>query len=598
MARYFGDELKQQIIDANDIAAVISEYISLKKKGQNYWACCPFHGEKSPSFSVRPDKGFYHCFGCGASGNVITFLMNYEHLTFPEALEKLAHRANIPLPEEVMTPQQKAREAHRQRLYEVNQMAERFFHNCLVKTEMGKPGLDYLLQRGLTRDTIESFNLGFAPDSWDKLYKAFKDHGVEEKTLLELHLIRQSEGKTYDFFRNRVIFPIHDGRGRTIGFGGRILDNDTSMAKYMNSPESPIFDKGKNLFAFDHAYKSIRQSKQAILVEGYMDVISAHNKGVTNVVASLGTAYTVDHGKLLSRQAEEIVLAYDMDGAGQKAAKRAIDLLQNTDFKVRVLAMPDGKDPDDYVRNHGADAFRSLVSEAVKPFDYLLNEALIGHDTNTREGKEAILSKLFPYIAKDHSEPRREAMLRSLAMPLWLDNSTIYGYFREFLKKGDVHLVTEEEEPKALTRVASDDEDKLLMLMMDNPHCLSEALQFMLVEDFASPHHRELIRALVAVLEETSSLTGEAIEAKLSNLARQEYARLMVADRSGLSEEALYVLIGSVRLKSLKDQYKVHSMQADQLKRAGDRSFLVELHKCQEIQKEIKNLQAAMRKLG
>ncbi|MCF0154245.1 MAG: DNA primase [Veillonella sp.] len=596
MARYFGDELKQQIIDANDIVSVISEHISLKKRGQNYWACCPFHGEKSPSFSVRPDKGFYHCFGCGAGGNVITFLMNYEHLTFPEALEKLAHRANIPLPEEEMTPQQKAREAHRQRLYQVNQMAETFFHNCLLKTEMGKPGLDYLLKRGLTRETIERFKLGFAPDNWDKLYKSFLDHGVEEKVLLELNLIRKQDGKTYDFFRNRVMFPIHDGRGRTIGFGGRILDNNSQMAKYMNSPESPIFDKGKNLFAFDQAYKSIRQTKQAILVEGYMDVISAHNKGVTNVVASLGTAYTVDHGKLLMRQAEEIVLAYDMDGAGQKAAKRAIDLLQNTDFKVRVLAMPDGKDPDDYVRNHGADAFRKLVADAIKPFDYLLNEALIRHDTNTSDGKQAILQDMFPYIANDHNEVRRDDMLRALAMPLWLDNSTVFRYFRDYLKKGNVELQTERQAP-VRERVASDDEDKLLMLMVDNADYLREALQYVLVEDFANPVHQDLIRTLVKVAEETGSLNGERLESELSEGARQEYSRLMVADRTGLSGDLLYKLVGAVRIKSLKNQYKLHSMQADQLNRAGDKGFLVELHKCQEIQKEIKTLQEAMKNL-
>lgn len=597
MARYFGDELKQQIIDANDIVSVISEHISLKKKGQNYWACCPFHGEKSPSFSVRPDKGFYHCFGCGAGGNVITFLMNYEHLTFPEALEKLAHRANIPLPEEELTPQQRAREAHRQRLYEVNQMAETFFHNCLTKTEMGKVGLDYLLKRGLTRDTIERFKLGFAPNSWDKLYSSFLEHGVEEKILLELNLVRKSEGKVYDFFRNRVMFPIHDGRGRTIGFGGRILDNDKSMAKYMNSPESPIFDKGKHLFAFDQAYKSIRQTKQAILVEGYMDVISAHNKGVTNVVASLGTAYTVDHGKLLTRQAEEIVLAYDMDGAGQKAAKRAIELLQNTDFKVRVLAMPDGKDPDDYVRNHGGEAFKKLVAEAVKPFDYLLNGALIRHDTNTTEGKQAILAEIFPYIAGDHSELRRDDMLRALAMPLWLDNSTVFSYFRNYLKKGNIELTTVEEAPKTIERVMSDDEDKLLMLMVENVDYLREAMQYVLLDDFANPLHRELIEKLLEVADEEGSLNGEVLEKRLSSGAKQEYSRLMVADRSGLSGDLLFKLIGSVRMKSLKDQYKLHSMQADQLNRAGDKAFLVELHKCQEIQKEIKELQEAMKTL-
>ena len=289
LSRYFDNELIAQIKDANDIVSVVSEHVALKKKGQNYWGCCPFHNEKTASFSVSPEKGFYYCFGCRASGNSIKFLMEIEHLTFPEALEKLANRANIALPEQELSPQQRARELHRKKLYEANELAASFFHNCLTQTSLGKVGLEYLKKRGLTKETIDNFRLGFAPEGWDRLYKAFRERGIEDSVLLELNLARKnSEGRAYDFFRNRVMFPIMDGKGRVVGFGGRVMDD--SSPKYLNSPESPIFDKGKLLFAFDKAYKRIRETKQAILVEGYMDVISAHNKGITNVVASLGTA--------------------------------------------------------------------------------------------------------------------------------------------------------------------------------------------------------------------------------------------------------------------------------------------------------------------
>ena len=351
MSRHFDNDLIERIKEANDIVAVISEHVALKKKGKNYWGCCPFHNEKTPSFSVTPEKGFFYCFGCHASGNAINFLMRYENLTFPEALERLAARANIPLPAAELSNEERRRSAHRQELYEVNQLATTFFHNCLTKTEMGKTGLTYLRNRGLSDETIARFQLGFAPDSWDRLYRAFTERGISPGLLVETGLCRQgNNGRVYDYFRNRVMFPICDGKGRVVGFGGRVLDDSTP--KYLNSPENVIFNKGHLLFAFDKAYRAIREKRQAILVEGYMDVISAHNRGVTNVVASLGTAYTKDHGRLLLRQAEEVVLAYDMDGAGQKAARRAIELLQNTEFKVRVVAMPDGKDPDDYVRNH------------------------------------------------------------------------------------------------------------------------------------------------------------------------------------------------------------------------------------------------------
>lgn len=592
MARYFGDELKQQILDANDIVSVLSEHLALKKKGQNYWACCPFHGEKTPSFSVRPDKGYYHCFGCGASGNVITFLMNYEHLTFPEAMERLAHRANIPLPEEEMSPAQRAREAHRQKLYEVNALAESFFHSCLVNTEMGKVGLTYFKQRGLQEHIIEQFHLGFAPDGGDRLYRAFKERGIEDSIMLELNLVRKNDkGQFYDFFRNRVMFPIRDGRGRVIGFGGRIMGSSDHLAKYMNSPESPIFDKGKNLFAFDQAYKSIRATKQAILVEGYMDVISAHAHGVTNVVASLGTAYTKDHGKLLMRQAEEIVLAYDMDGAGQKAARRALDLLQNTDFRVRVLAMPDGKDPDDYCRNHGGPAFQNLIAQAIKPFDYLLNASLVAYDLNTKEGKEAVLSDVFPYIAHEENQVKREDMLTALAMPLWLDMTSIRRYFREFCRKGDIHMAGGQSEP-TIPVSSSTDEDILLAAMMENEALFLTVMQNMGVEEFTNPIHRDMVSVLYECLNRDGQLLEEVVEKELSPDAYREYARLMVIDHTSISLAEAWILVATIRLKNKRDEYTARSLKADQLNRAGDSAFLVELKKCQEIQKEIGALQA------
>ena len=581
MSRYFENELIEQIKDANDIVSVVSEHVTLKKKGKNYWGCCPFHNEKTPSFSVAPDKGFYYCFGCHASGNAIKFLMELEGITFVEALERLANRANIPLPEAKLSPQVRAREERRKKLYEACELAANFFHNCLLKTSYGKAGLEYLKKRGLTDETIEKFRLGFAPEGWDRLYKAFRERGIEESILLELNLIRKNDkGQVYDFFRNRVMFPIMDGKGRVVGFGGRVMDDSTP--KYLTSPECQIFEKGKILFAFDKAYKSIREEKQAILVEGYMDVISAHNKGVTNVVASLGTAYTKDHGHILMRQADEIILAYDMDGAGRQAAARAIELLQNTDFKVRVLAMPDGKDPDDYVRNHGGKAFKELVEKAVKPLDYLLSESLIKHDTNDAEGKQAVMQDIFPYIANIHSQTIRDDALKALALPLWLDNSTIYRYFRNYTQKGNIELVDEKiTQPK---KIVSGDEELLMAHVIIDSKALQEVVQYLPLEDFQNIQYRGIIEKIYTLFTQTGQYEPESVEDVLTPQEYEIFSRLMIIE----ANEAVPVLIRKIRLHSLREQYKMHSILADQLKRAGDSTFISELHKCQEIQNLIR----------
>ncbi len=520
MSRYFENELIEQIKDANDIVSVISEHVALKKRGKNYWGCCPFHNEKTPSFSVAPEKGFYYCFGCHASGNVIKFLMELEHLSFVEVLERLANRANIPLPEAKLSPEQRARDERRKKLYEASELAATFFHNCLTQTSIGKVGLD-----------------------------------------------------------------IMDGKGRVVAFGGRVMDDSTP--KYLNSPESAIFEKGKLLFAFDKAYKSIRQERQAILVEGYMDVISAHNHGVTNVVASLGTAYTRDHGHILMRQADEIVLAYDMDGAGRQAAARAIELLQNTDFKVRVLAMPDGKDPDDYVRNHGGQAFKDLVAKAVKPLDYLLSESLIKHDTNDTEGKQAVLADVFPYIANIDSQTQRDDALKTLALPLWLDNSSIFRYFRDYVKKGQIELVDTASAPLPTQDLPKGDAEKLLSLAFTDGEVLQHMMSYLPLEDFEKIEYRGIIEKIFTLFKQEGRLDDTTIQSVLSPSEYDIYSRLIV-----MSDDEYKVqvpgLIRKIRLHSLREQYKAHSIMADQLKRAGDSTFISELHKCQEIQNLIR----------
>ena len=318
----FSNEFIDQVRQANDIVSVISEYVTLKRRGRNFWACCPFHNEKTASFSVSADKGFFYCFGCHAHGDVFQFVMMKDNLTFGEAVTRLAERAHMALPTVEKSAEEKRKEQFIQLLYKVNEMAGNFFHNCLTQTHYGLPGLDYFHRRGLSDATISSFKLGFAPDSWDKLTTAFTKNGIDSAVLVKLGLAKEKNGHYYDAFRNRVMFPIRDGRGRIVGFGGRVLDD--SKPKYLNSPETPIFNKRRLLFAMDLAHKAIYDAGKAVLVEGYMDVISAHNQGVSNVVASLGTALTQEQLRLLQRQTHNLVLSYDMDEAGRTATLRAM----------------------------------------------------------------------------------------------------------------------------------------------------------------------------------------------------------------------------------------------------------------------------------
>ena len=281
------DEFIDRLRTESDIVSIVSDYVSLKKKGKNYWGCCPFHGEKTPSFSVNPEKGFFYCFGCQNGGNVFNFLMKVENITFFDAVKLLAKKVNIPLPEKEKSPRELARDKELNELFHVNELARDFFHACLTKTNFGKPARDQLVSRGITAEFIDFFKLGFAPPTWDKLSLTFSQRGIDLDILLKsgLSAARTSGDGVYDRFRNRVMFPISDVRGRVVGFGGRVLDN--SQPKYLNSPETLIFNKRHVLYGFDSAYKHIREAGQVVIVEGYMDAIALYSEGIKNVVASL-----------------------------------------------------------------------------------------------------------------------------------------------------------------------------------------------------------------------------------------------------------------------------------------------------------------------
>ncbi len=359
----YPEEVIEEVRMRSDIVDVISGYVKLQKKGSNYFGLCPFHNEKSPSFSVSPGKQMYYCFGCGAGGNAITFVMEYENYTFTEALKYLADRAGITLPEQEYSKEARAREEQKKTLLAINKLAANYFYYQL-KQPQGRAGYEYLRNRQLSDDTIRHFGLGFANKVSDDLYRYLKSKGYEDSILKETGLVTVEERGGRDKFWNRVMFPIMDVNNRVIGFGGRVMGDGTP--KYLNSPETRLFDKSRNLFGLNYARTS--REKYILICEGYMDVISMHQAGFTNAVASLGTAFTSQHGVLLKRYTDQVLLTYDSDEAGVKAALRAIPILKEAGMSVKVLDMKPYKDPDEFMKQLGPEAFRERIAQAKNSF--------------------------------------------------------------------------------------------------------------------------------------------------------------------------------------------------------------------------------------
>ena len=393
-----------ELVARNPIEDVVGQYVNLKRSGGNMFGLCPFHGEKTASFSVAPDKGIYYCFGCHKGGGVINFQMEVEGLSYPDAVRALAKRCGMTVPED---EQYQSRYHQQERLWALHKEAARFFHSQLY-APVGKDALNYALGRGMLKSTLTTFGIGYAPDSWDSMVKAMRAKGYTDQELIDSGLVTKSQknGNLFDRFRDRLMFPIIDVRGNVIGFGGRIMKNDKDAAKYLNSPETLIFNKRKNLFALNLAKKS--KLGYLILVEGYMDAIALHQYGFDCAVASLGTALTEDGATLLSKYTDQVVLIYDGDTAGQNATKRAIPILEKAGLQVKVLQMRDAKDPDEFLKKFGADKFKVLLEESSNRVEYQLNAIAKKYDLREDDQKVKFLSECADLISTLSSPVQRE----------------------------------------------------------------------------------------------------------------------------------------------------------------------------------------------
>jgi DNA primase len=437
MAGFFAEEFLTDVLARNDIVDVIGEYVQLKRKGQSYWGLCPFHGEKTPSFSVAQDKQFYYCFGCHAGGNAFQFIQNIDKCDFGEAVEVLAWRAGLQMPEGQNEVNSREKEELRTVLYEIGRAAARFYHDKLYSRE-GLKALEYLQNRGLSERIIKRFGLGFAPDNHDEAVRFLEAQGFSREHLKIFAVAGEKEGRWYDYFRNRVMYPIIDKRGRVIGFGGRVMDD--SQPKYLNSPETPIFNKRLNLFGLN-LVQQIRNLERIIIVEGYMDVISMHQAGLPYTVASLGTALTEEQARLMKRYADEVYLAYDGDSAGQKATLRGLDILKDAGLRVRVIEFPDNLDPDDYAKRFGLTGLEELMDKASPLIDYKLRTIAGGCDLRTEEGRHQYVAKSCrEVLAKISSPVELDIYVKRLSRESGVSEMAIYeesGIERSVLKAAE-----------------------------------------------------------------------------------------------------------------------------------------------------------------
>lgn len=420
MQRY-SDEIIDEVRQTNDIIDIISQYVHLKRSGRNFFGICPFHNEKSPSFSVSPDKQIFHCFGCGVGGNVFTFLTKIEGINFVEAVQILAERSNIQLPT-LENGEDSAKELLKSKVYKVNEFTANYYHQNLYKPE-SKIAQEYIKKRKLNNETLKSFQIGFS-GKFDELYKELKNQGFEETEILESGLVnRNDKGQYIDRYRNRLMFPIYNARGKVIAFGGRVLDD--SKPKYINSPENIVYSKGRNLFGLNVAKKG--DTKQILIVEGYMDVISLHQRGITNVVAPLGTALTQQQGWLLRKNSEKIILSFDSDEAGLTAKLRALDILQDMGCDIRILQMEGAKDPDEYIIKYGNSRFKNLVEKALSVIEFKVKVLKQNLNLDSVNDKIKFLNEIAKLIAKIDNTMEREVYIEKIAKEYDISKEAIYA---------------------------------------------------------------------------------------------------------------------------------------------------------------------------
>ena len=563
---YYPDEVIEEVRSSNNIVDIIGGYVRLQKKGSSYFGLCPFHNEKSPSFSVSPNKQMYYCFGCGAGGNVFTFIMEYENQTFPEAVKILADRAGIALPEAELTEEQKRERNKRQLLLEINKTAANYFYYQL-NGDQGQQAREYLENRRLSKETQIHFGLGYASKYSNDLYLYLKKKGYQDQILKETGLLTYDEKRgAHDKFWNRVMFPIMDVNNRVIGFGGRVMGDGTP--KYLNSPETMLFDKSRNLYGLNYARTS--RKPYLIICEGYMDVIAMHQAGFTNAVASLGTAFTAQHSVLLKRYTQEVRLAYDSDGAGQKAALRAIPILKSAGINVRVIHMDPYKDPDEFIKNLGTEAFQERIDAAESSFMFEISVLEKNYKQSDPEGRASFMKAMARRLLEFPQELERNIYIDAIAGRYGIASEELKRMVNSFgasmsreQVEAAIYQQQEREEMPAKKRVEKEDsvltaQKFFLTWLIEEPSIYDKTKDYINEDDFVEPlyHH------VAALVFEELRATGQVMPARILNqfedVEEQKTAaslfntRLKTDDDPAVREKALNETVKRIKKNSLE----------------------------------------------
>jgi DNA primase len=580
--RGFSEELLNQA----DIARVVSDYVTLKKKGRDFAACCPFHQEKTPSFYVSPSKQIFKCFGCGKGGNIFNFVMEIEGASFAEAIQIVAEKSGITIPVVNESPNYEARNRERDDIRQLNQWAVEFFEKSLCETSEGHRAQEYLESRGISEQMRQKFRLGYAPDAWDALSTWLQEHGATRTQIEKSGLVtlKESGNGFYDKFRGRLMFPICDTQQRVIAFGGRLLGQ--GEPKYLNSPETTLYTKGQNLYGLSHAREFIRRTGFVILVEGYLDFLIPFQYGVRNLVASLGTALTEQQVRLLARYTEKrhIVVNFDPDNAGVNATKRSLEMLLKEGFKVNVLSLPDNLDPDEYIRGRGAESYYRLLKTSLPYLDYVVEQAIQDHDQTRPTGKVETLNAILPYMKMIGDRVELAEQCERVADRLKIESRLI----RDELKKA-VQTRREKVSERVLMASATikPAERKLLEILLNHAGLRHRLMRQIREEDYAGLRTAELFRLLAEFENQGLEPSWHELSSRLDDedLAQELLPQLMLGDvfstdegedLKRLAREAQESLDG-LRFGWLAQQQATLQAEINQAQRAGDLALVNDL---------------------
>ncbi|NLN49801.1 MAG: DNA primase [Clostridiales bacterium] len=579
---YFSEEKISEIIEKNDIVDLISQYLSLNKRGKNFWGLCPFHTEKTPSFSVSGEKQMFYCFGCGTGGNVITFIQKIERLNYVEALYFLAKKARISIDERA-NKKDLENVKKRELLFNINGTAARFFYNNLIANSKA---MDYLSKRGLNKEIIRKFGIGYSLDSWDKLNTYLNSKGFDNNLIENAGLIVKKEKGYYDRFRGRVMFPIINLGGKVIAFGGRVLDD--SKPKYLNSPETPIYNKSGSIYALN-MIKEISALQNIIIVEGYMDVISLYQFGIKNVVASLGTAFTEQQAKLLKRYTNDIIIAYDSDTAGQSATIKGLSILQKEGCRVKVINLPKGMDPDDFIRKEGVESFNNYINNSLSLVEYRIYNSRKNSDPKILEHRIRFSKNLAMILSTLKSPIEIDAYIKKYSKEMQISEEAIYGELKKIRSKhisgnNRHNIISKFNEKEINGQLIA--EKKVLNICVLYKDKAEKIFSIINEDDFSLPLHEKIATIINLKIKEGKTISaGEILIHLTDEEERQKASEVFKTDITGKDIELLDSYIDKLHSHSLENKIKKLTDRMNEYYR------LEEKEKANEIFKEILDLQ-------